>query len=200
MNDNEESAMTVPYTWDVFCSLDGFASYNDKGDWGGYWGKQGPEFLDSRLATMAEAQRLVLGANTFRQFLDSIGKIDESQIDPVNGRTRSLPLTVVSTTLDGPFDWPDVTVEAGDAVEVVSRLKNESTIPLRSHGSLSLNRSLMTAGLVDRIQLTVFPVLTGQTGIRPVFEGAADFDLELIDSKVFDGRTQELTYVPTLHR
>jgi dihydrofolate reductase len=62
-----------------------------------------------------------------------------------------------------------------------------------------LNRSLMSAGLVDRIQLTIFPVITGQTGIRPVFKDAGDFDLELIESKRFDGRTQELTYCPTPH-
>ena len=73
-------------------------------------------------------------------------------------------------------------------------------MPLRSHGSLSLNRALMAAGLVDRVQLTIFPVITGQTGTYPIFEGAADFDLELIESRVFDGRTQELVYRPTLHR
>jgi dihydrofolate reductase len=191
--------MAAIYTWDVFCSLDGFASFNEKGDWGGYWGKQGSEFLDNRIAAMADPQRLVLGANTFRQFLESVGKMDESQIDPVNGRMKQLPLTVVSTTLEGPFDWPDVTVEAGDAVDIVSKLKETSEMPLRSHGSLSLNRSLMSAGLVDRIQLTIFPVITGQTGIRPVFKDAGDFDLELIESKRFDGRTQELTYCPTPH-
>jgi dihydrofolate reductase len=72
-------------------------------------------------------------------------------------------------------------------------------VPLRSHGSLSLNRALMAAGLVDRVQVTVFPVITGQNGSFPVFKGAADFDLELIDSRTLDGRMQELTYRPTLH-
>jgi riboflavin biosynthesis pyrimidine reductase len=43
-------------------------------------------------------------------------------------------------------------------------------VPLRSHGSLSLNRALMAAGLVDRVQLTIFPVITGQTGVEPVFQ------------------------------
>ena len=42
--------MTAIYTFDVFSSLDGFGSYGEGGDWGGYWGKQGPEFLDRRLA------------------------------------------------------------------------------------------------------------------------------------------------------
>ena len=82
------------------------------------------------------------------------------------------------------------TVANGDAVEVVARLKEESAVLLRSHGSLSMNRALMAAGLVDRIQLTVFPVITGQTGDDPIFLGAADFDLELIDSRTLDGNIQ----------
>ena len=61
--------MTATYTFDVFCTLDGFASYDEGGDWGGYWGKQGPEFLDRRLAVLRREQRMVLGANTFRQFV-----------------------------------------------------------------------------------------------------------------------------------
>ena len=60
--------MTATYTFDVFCSLDGFGSYNADGDWGGYWGKQGPELLDRRLAVFRDEQRMVLGANTFRVF------------------------------------------------------------------------------------------------------------------------------------
>ena len=74
-----------------------------------------------------------------------------------------------------------------------------SDVPLRSHGSLSLNRALMAAGLVDRVQLTIFPVITGQTGVEPIFEGAADFDLELIESRTLDGHTQEVVYRPSLH-
>ena len=119
--------------------------------------------------------------------------------DPWVTRMRNLPTTVVSTTLEGPLDWPDATLVSGDAVEVVARLKEESEVPLRSHGSLSMNRALMAAGLVDRVQVTIFPVITGRTGVDPIFEGAADFDLELIESRTLDGNTQELIYRPTLH-
>ena len=105
----------------------------------------------------------------------------------------------MSTTLEGPLDWPDATLVRGDAVDVVARLKEESEVPLRSHGSLSMNRSLMAAGLVDRIEVTIFPVITGQTGNDPIFQGAADFDLELIESRTLDGNIQELIYRPTLH-
>ncbi len=151
--------MPAPYTFDVFSSLDGFGSY-DGGDWGGYWGKQGPEFLDNRLAALSEDQRMVLGANTFRDFVELLGPIEDAGLGP----------------------------------------EKESEVPLRSHGSLSMNRALMAAGLVDRVQVTVFPVISGRTGARPVFAGAADFDLELLGSRTLDGRTQELVYRPTLHR
>lgn len=106
---------------------------------------------------------------------------------------------MVSTTLKGPLDWRDATLVSGDAVDIVAQMKEESEVPLRSHGSLSLNRALMAAGLVDRIQVTIFPVITGQTGLDPIFQGAADFDLELIESRTLDGHTQELIYRPTLH-
>jgi len=101
--------------------------------------------------------------------------------------------------LKGPLDWPNATIANGDAVDVVPGLKEESDAPLRSHGSLSMNRSLMAAGLVDRVQVTLFPVITGQTGLDPIFGGAADFDLELIESRTLDGHTQELIYRPALH-
>ena len=193
--------MTATYTFDVFCTLDGYGSYNSSGDWGGYWGKQGPEFLDRRLALYGEEQRMVLGANTFRLFAQVLGpSTEESRVsDPVNTRMRNLPTTVVSTTLEGPLDWPDGTLVSGDAVDVVARLKEESEVPLRSHGSLSMNRALMAAGLVDIVQVTLFPVISGQTGARPIFQGAADFDLELIESRTLDGHTQELIYRPTRH-
>ncbi len=186
--------MTATYTFDIVSSLDGYGSYSG-GDWGGYWGKQGPEFLDRRLALYAEEQRMVFGANTFRQFVQLLGP----SADPVNTRMRNLPATVVSTTLQGPLDWPHATVVSGDAIDVVARLKTESEVPLRSHGSLSMNRALMAAGLVDRVQVTLFPVITGQTGVDPIFAGAGDFDLELIESRTLDGHIQELIYRPTLH-
>ncbi|MEV7905203.1 dihydrofolate reductase family protein [Streptomyces anulatus] len=193
--------MTATYTFDVFSSLDGFGSYNGDGDWGGYWGKQGPELLDRRLSVYGEDQRMVFGAHTYREFVRLLGPgTKESGVgDAWVTRMRNLPATVVSSTLEGPLDWPDATVVNGDAVDVVARLKEESEVPLRSHGSLSMNRALMAAGLVDRVQVTLFPVITGRTGTEPVLRGAADFDLELIESRTLDGRTQELIYRPTLH-
>lgn len=191
--------MTATYTFDVFSSLDGYGAAG--GDWGGYWGKQGPELLDHRLAQYGEEQRMVLGATTFRAFARMLAESREGDDvrDPWVTRMRNLPTTVVSTTLEDSLGWPDASVVSGDALDVVARLKEESEVPLRSHGSLAMNRALMAAGLVDRVQVTVFPVITGRTGLDPVFAGAADFDLELLGSRTLDGRIQELVYRPTLH-
>jgi dihydrofolate reductase len=190
--------MSATYTFDVFSTLDGFASHT--GDWGGYWGKQGPELLAHRLASYGAEQQMVFGANTYREFVELLASsTDETVGDPWVTRMRSLPATVVSNTLQGPLDWPDATVAHGDALDVVARLKEESEVPLRSHGSLSMNRALMAAGLVDHVQVTLFPVITGKSGAEPIFQGAADFDLELTDGRILDGRTLELTYRPALH-
>lgn len=191
--------MTATYTFDVFSSLDGFGVAG--GDWTGYWGKQGPELLKRRLALYSAKQRMVLGANTYRAFAQMLASSTEQDDvrDPWVTRMRNLPATVVSSTLKAPLDWPDAIVESGDAVDVVARLKKKSEVPLRSHGSLSMNRALMAAGLVDRVQVTLFPVITGQTGLDPIFQGAADFDLELLESRTLDGHIQELIYRPTLH-
>jgi dihydrofolate reductase len=174
--------MSATYTFDIFSSLDGYGSH--KGDWGGYSDKQGPELLDRR---------------DFVQMLAASSEEPEV-LDPWVTRMRSMPATVLSNTLEEPLDWlGEATVARGDAVDVVARLKEESELPLRSHGSLSLNRALMAAGLVDCVQVTIFPVITGATGVYPIFQDAADFDLELIESRTLDGRTQELIYRPTLH-
>ncbi|EMY33170.1 hypothetical protein D477_016260 [Arthrobacter crystallopoietes BAB-32] len=191
--------MTATYTFDVFTSLDGFGAAG--GNWTGYWGKQGPELLDHRLDVYGKEQRMVFGAHTYRLFAQMLASsTEESEVrDPWVTRMRNLPATIVSTTLKDPLDWPDATLASGDAVDVVTRLKEESEVPLRSHGSLSMNRALLAAGLVDRLQVTLFPVITGRTGLDPIFRGAADFDLELIEHRTLDGHIQELIYRPTLH-
>jgi dihydrofolate reductase len=191
--------MTATYTFDVFSSLDGYGAAS--ANWTGYWGKQGPELLDRRLALYGTEQRMVFGANTYREFAQMLANsTEESEVrDPWVTKMWRSPATVVSTTLKEPLDWPDATVVSGDAVDVVAGLKEESEVPLRSHGSLSMNRALMAAGLVDHVQVTLFPVITGQTGLNAIFQGAQDFDLELVEHRTLDSHIQELIYRPTLH-
>ncbi|MET0418233.1 MAG: dihydrofolate reductase family protein [Actinoplanes sp.] len=192
--------MTAVYTWDVFSTLDGYGSFGEDGDWGGYWSKQGPELLDHRAALFDTPQRMVYGATTFREMAEIMtSSADPNALDEWNVRTMRAPATVISATLKDTLGWPDATIVSGDAVEIVTRLKKESDVPLRSQASLSLNRALMAAGLVDRLQVTIFPVISGRTGISPILAGAGDFDLELLESRTLDGRTLELVYRPTAH-
>ena len=192
--------MTATYTWDVFSTLDGYGSYGPGGDWGGYWGKQGPELLELRAELFRPDQRMVYGATTFREVAEIMSSgLDPNTADEWNVRLVQLPATVISSTLHDARGWPDATIVSGDAVDVVSRLEAESDVPLRSQASLSLNRALMAAGLVDRLEVTLFPVVSGRTGTSPVFGGAGDFDLELLESRVLDGRTQHLVYRPAPH-
>ena len=106
--------MAATYTFDVFSSLDGFGAAS--GNWTGYWGKQGPELLDHRLALYDTEQRMVFGANTYRLFTEMLASsTEESEVrDPWVTRMWNLPATVVSTTLEEPLDGPDATVASGD--------------------------------------------------------------------------------------
>ena len=99
--------MTASYTFDVFSSLDGFGSVTGP-SWAGYWGKQGPELLDHRLASYRPEQRMVFGATTYRAFARMLAaSTEESDVrDPWVTRMRSLPATVVSTTLEVPSTGP----------------------------------------------------------------------------------------------
>ena len=192
--------MTATYTWDVFSTLDGYGTTGEDSGWGGYWGKQGPELLAHRASLFDTGQRMVYGATTFRENAEIMSSgLDPHTLDEWNVRTLRMPATVISSTLTDTLGWPDATIVSGDAVDIVTRLKAESDVPLRSQASLSLNWALLAAGLVDRVQVTIFPVISGRTGATPVFGGAGDFDLELLESRTLDGHTQELVYRPTRH-
>jgi RibD C-terminal domain len=84
----------------------------------------------------------------------------------------------------GRFDW--------------SGHRSAGSTSMRMIGSLTLCRSLLNAGLVDRFRVVVFPVITGSTGRERIYDGYPDVALEMIGSRTFDGRIQLLEYVPTI--
>src|SRR4051794_9302054 len=190
--------MNAVYTWDVFSTLDGYGSYGPGGDWGGYWSKQGPELLSHRASLFDTEQRMVFGGTTFRENAAILLSGDDAHgQDEWNVKTLRMPATVISSTLRDTLGWPNATIVSGDAVEIVTRLKKDSDVPLRSQASLSLNWALLAAGLVDRLHVTIFPVISGRTGTSPILGGAGDFDLELLEARTLDGHTQALVYRPT---
>src|SRR4051794_6283582 len=114
--------------------------------------------------------------------------------DPGSSPLNEARKVVISRTLTAPLTWMNSTLVAGDGLDVVPRLKAESPVPLRCHGSIRMNRALLAAGLFDRLEVMVFPVITGESGRNPVLAGLPDIDLELVDSRTFDGRVQQLVY------
>ena len=178
------------YTIDWFSTLDGFGTGQQA-----YWGKDGPELVEQRARTYGnEDQALVFGANTYRLFQRFAPGEDDPSHAPLN-RARKI---VISRTLEAPLTWENTTLIAEDALDAVPRLKAESPVPLRCHGSIAMNRALLAAGLVDRLEVMVFPVIAGESGGNPILTGLPDIDLELVDSRLFDGRVQQLVYVPTV--
>ena len=179
-------------TVDFFTSLDGNGSARG---WTGYWGKEGPELRNYLVQKYAQDQVLVYGATTFRELRKFVVEYDEPYYESLN----ALPKIVFSRTLEEPLGWSNSRVISEDAVTAMTRLKRDTDKPMRSHGSISLNRALLAAGLVDLLEVTVFPAITGRAGYAALFKDGPDFDLDLVESAVLDGRTLKLVYVPHLH-
>lgn len=185
---------------DFIITLDGYASGEG---WPGWWGLEGPEYLrwlemqpenDYTILMGATTYRLMSGFSAQRADADSGFTADEeASIDSLAEADK----VVFSSTLQPPYAWPNTQVIGGDAVDAVTELKRSGTKSLRTIGSLSLCRSLMAAGLVDRFRVVLFPVITGKTGSERIYDGYQDYALDLIEARTFDGRLQLLEYVPT---
>ncbi len=175
---------------DFIISLDGYGAGEG---WPGYWGLEGPEYL-AWLDEQGEHVAL-LGATTYRLMSGFAAQMPD---DPGMGRLTATRKVVFSSSLETPLSWANTELVRGDAVEAVRTLKQESDRPLSTLGSLALSRTLLSAGLVDRYRVVVFPVITGATGRDRVFDGYPDVRLDLVDHRTFDGRLQMLEYVPSV--
>ncbi|HET7515824.1 MAG TPA: dihydrofolate reductase family protein [Gaiella sp.] len=175
---------------DFITSLDGYGAAEG---WPGFWGLEGPEYL-AWLGDQPEgASTVLMGASTYR-LMSRFAAQGEPGTDELAGMSK----VVFSSTLSEPLEWPNSRLIAGDAVEAVRRLKEDGDESMRTLGSLTLCRSLLAAGLVDRFRLVVFPVITGSSGHDRIYDGYPDVALEMVESRVFDGRLQLLEYVPTV--
>ena len=177
---------------DFIISLDGYASAEG---WPGYWGMEGPEYLAFIDEGAEKEHTALMGATTYRLMS---GLAAEMPDEPGLAALTAIPKVVFSSTLAAPLSWANTELVDGDAVQAVRDLKRRDSRPLRTIGSLSLCRSLLGAGLVDRFRVVVFPVITGATGQERIFDGYPDTALDLVESRTFDGRLQLLEYVPTV--
>jgi dihydrofolate reductase len=188
---------------DLITSLDGYASAEG---WPGWWGLEGPEYLGWLEAHPERDAELLMGATTYRLMSQMSASAADTGSGPAVGEAEADSLTglaaaskvVFSSTLREPLEWPNTRLVDTDPVEAVRSMKREGSRPMRTLGSLTLCRSLLAAGLVDRFRVVVFPVVTGVTGRERVYDGYPDVRLELLESRTFDGRLQLLEYRPTV--
>ena len=174
---------------DFITSLDGYASAEG---WPGYWGLEGPEYLAWLEQSPESNYTALMGATTYRQLSGFAADSDDDTFAQLNAMSK----VVFSSTLREPLEWANSRLVAEDPVEAVRSLKADSPHGLRTIGSLTLCRSLLEAGLVDRFRVVVFPVITGSTGRERIYDGYPDVGLEMVASRTFDGRLQLLEYVP----
>jgi dihydrofolate reductase len=173
---------------DFITSVDGYGAADG---WPGYWGLEGPEYL-AWLEDQPEADYTVLmGANTYR-LMSGLAEEGEPGIEDL----AALSKVVFSSSLSEPLSWPNTRLVSEDPVEAVREMKTGGDTSMRTLGSLTLCRSLLKAGLVDRFRVVVFPVITGSTGRDRIYDGYPDVALEMVSSRTFDGRLQLLEYVP----
>ncbi|WP_456695560.1 dihydrofolate reductase family protein [Aeromicrobium sp. P5_D10] len=175
---------------DVITSLDGFSSADG---WPGLWGMGGPDYFAWLEEGAADTYISLMGATTYRLFA-SFAESGEEDMGPLTAMDK----IVFSSTLEPPLAWANTRLISDDAVEAVRALKERGEAPLRTIGSASLCRSLVIAGLVDRLRVVVFPVVNGASGQDPFYAGWPDVALETVEHRTFDGRLQMMEFVPTV--
>jgi dihydrofolate reductase len=188
---------------DFITSLDGYGAAEG---WPGWWGLQGPEYLAWLGEQPERDYTILMGANTYRLMSgfavqSEASGSDTTMTDEEDAAVAELARAakvVFSSTLQPPLAWPNSRLVNGDAVEAVAAMKRDGAGPMRTLGSLTLCRSLLEAGLVDRFRVLVFPVITGSTGRERIYDGYPDVALDMVASRTFDGRLQLLEYVPTV--
>jgi dihydrofolate reductase len=184
---------------DFITSLDGYGAAEG---WPGWWGLEGPEYLAWLEQQPERDYTILMGANTHRLMSGfATSESDDTVTDEEDAVVAELARTskvVFSSTLQPPLAWANTRLVSGDAVEAVAAMKQDGDSPMRTLGSLTLCRSLLEAGLVDRFRVVVFPVITGGTGRDRIYDGYPDLALEMVASRTFDGRIQLLEYAPTV--
>lgn len=176
-------------TADLFISLDGFASGVKEPPFFGYSGDDLNAWIKENLA---EPQTLVMGRVTYAAF----SQFAINSTDELNARMTALPKIVFSKTLHQPLMWKNTELITTPLEQELPRLKLQEGVPLRSIGSISLVKSMMRFGLVDRLRLMIFPVVLGLVGREPIYTGYEKTPLQLINSTILDSRIALLEYRP----
>jgi len=173
-------------TVDLFSTVDGFAKGRNSPAFFGYGGPGLDAWIGEQLAT---PHVVLMGSNTYR----GLAEIAAAGADP---RMDALPKVVFSASLRPPLAWANTILVRDDVAVAVPAMKAEPGDPLRVIGSLSLVRSLLRLGVVDRLRIMLFPQILGESGEEPFLAGLPDINLRLGATQVLDQRLVLLEYLP----
>lgn len=170
----------------LFMSLDGVVEAPDT------W--TGPYFNDEVGQTVGSlisgGDTLLLGRVTYQGFAEAFGGQSGGMADTMN----AFPKVVVSTALD-EATWQNSTLIKDNVAEEIARLKQQPGRAINMSGSGTLVTWLLRQGLLDQLDLLVFPVVVGRG--KRLFEGeGTQVPLTLAGSTTFSNGVLHLTYQP----
>jgi dihydrofolate reductase len=182
-----------------FVTLDGVAQApggpdEDRDSGFTYGGWQAPLVDQESGGAMFEQARsmdgLLLGRKTYEIFADYWPRAPEEI--PFTGLLNGVPKYVASRTLARPLAWQGSTQVTGDLAESIGALKERHN-QVHVIGSLDLVQSLLRFGLVDRLNLWLYPLLLG-SGKRVFAGGTVPTALRLTESVTYPNGTLQLAY------
>jgi dihydrofolate reductase len=181
--------------FEEWLSLDGFAA-DENG---------GLSFMDSlklnkhsdqeQLEFLNEIDTILLGANTYRIFVDFWPTATNDQ-EIVADKINSIPKMIFSKSMhQAPWGkWPDAGIVPTDAVEALKEMKSQDGQNLVLWGSISIAQAFMRENLIDEYFLRICPVVLGAG--RPLFENTGKINLKLFDTKAYPSGLVMLKYRP----
>ena len=181
----------------LFASVDGYASDAPGEDMRWVTDGLGEEMTAFGLAQLRAADTLVLGRVTYEIFAGywpTAGEEGGDFAELMNG----IPKVVFSRTLEAEdVTWSNTRVARGELADEIGALKREpGKRDIAVSGSVELVCSLMSLGLVDRLQLQVHPVVLGAAAGKAIFDGYDTTALRLMEAVVLDERVVVLDYQP----
>ena len=142
---------------------------------------------------MSTTEALLFGRRTWQTMAAAW---PERAGDPFADRMNALPKHVVSRTLSADqLTWNNSTLLTGDVLQAVARLKAQPGGDIAVMGSLSLARTLISAGLVDEYRLMIEPVVLGG-GKRLFPDDGTQRTLELVSATTASTGVQICVYRP----
>ena len=169
----------------LYVSVDGVVEAPDA--WTGpYFSPEVGQLVGSLIA---EGDTLLLGRVTYQGFAAAFGGQTGGMADTMN----SFPKVVVSTTLDRA-DWQNSTLISTNIAGEITKLKQQPGRNINVSGSGTLVDWLMRQGLLDRLDLLVFPVVVGHG--KRLFGDGSQVPMSLAASEAFSSGVVHLTYHP----